>query len=216
MNIKKGITIAKALFSETPVNEDWYQKRLSICETCPLNSKNAESVSALQTKTSKYVCKGGPVCTACGCCIELKAGVKTETCGLIEKPELGTPKWGPTLIEPKKSLRFSVEDLNLSGSRLSYGDNGSVVLDVEAEGNAVELKLRISAKGAFEVLSIVAGCTCTAHSIQKEADNKYIVSFTISLLSFKQGVITQKTASVRYLDGRNVKELPFFFKILKK
>lgn len=216
MNIRKGITIIKALFSDTPSDEDWYKRRVSICETCPLNSKNAESVSTLHESTSKHVCKSGPVCTACGCCIELKAGVKTESCGLTEKPELGAPKWGPVLLKPKKNLRFSVEDLNTNGSKLSYGDNGSVILEVEAEGNSVELSARVSAKGSFEVLSIMAGCSCTAHNIVKESDNSYKVSFTISLRSFKQGVITQKSATVRYLDGRNVKELPFYFKILKK
>lgn len=215
MNIKKGITIAKAFLSDAPVDQEWYQKRLSICETCPLSSKNAESVGIIHSNTSKLVCKGGPVCTACGCCIELKAGVKTETCGLIEKPELGSPKWGPILLEPKKNLRFSVENLNVDGSRLSYGENGSVIMEVEAEGNSIDLSLRASAKGDFEVLAIMAGCSCTAHAIVKEAENSYKFSFTISMRAFKQGVITTKNATVRYLDGRAVKELPIIFKIIK-
>lgn len=77
---QQGTNLAKALFKQTiqlfpQTNQDEYEERLQICEHCDRRSDNWR-------------------CLECGCFIESKAHLKTETC-----PHKDGDKW-PKLMLP--------------------------------------------------------------------------------------------------------------------
>lgn len=85
--------IRAKLKNKDKIKDDWYYKRLSICETCPLNSKNSEGD---HKKTFKYKFWNllnlyQHFCTVCGCEIKAKASEELEVCSLVELDL--KPKW---------------------------------------------------------------------------------------------------------------------------
>lgn len=221
MNRKKINHIIKAFTEKLPVEEKWYQDRLEICKTCPLNSENSEKLSFEDKTITKTVCGGKPICTVCKCCIDRKASIKAESCGLIEKPELGEPKWDALEIEgSSKDSNIIVECLKEQGHKFTYDSSGKQdFFEVEFESSEVitEIPFRISRTGRnFEVSEVTASCGCTTNDAVKNEDGTVDVKFSISLKRFETGRTSIKTAKVVYIvGGRTSKEIFFKFKITK-
>lgn len=73
--------IVKSRFIDGKSLPQWYEDRLSICATCPLNSKNIdESSKSLRSKGWELI--AGANCTdpSCGCTITEKAKIEEEFC----------------------------------------------------------------------------------------------------------------------------------------
>ena len=221
MNKKKIKNIFKAFTEKLPVEEKWYKDRLSICESCPFNSSNVEKTS-FETKTiSKTVCGGKSVCTACGCCTERKAAIKAETCGLVEKPEWGQPRWDAIEIEgSKRDSNIIVECMKQEDHRYVYAPSekqDSFEVSFASSENVVNIPFKISRTGkSFKVKQVSASCGCTASKTTENEDGTVDVKFSISLKKFDPGKTSVKTAKVVYLvGGREEKEIYFKFKITK-
>lgn len=80
--IKKIFIIIRAkLRNKEKITDSWYHERISICDTCPFNSKNIEPISKnLRYYIFKYLNLFKDFCTACDCEIKAKASEEMEKC----------------------------------------------------------------------------------------------------------------------------------------
>lgn len=80
------------LFGTLPEDQkDEAQRRLSICNSCPFNSKNAQFIDDKGNTHSHYnSTRSDEHCTCCGCPIEKKIFSFNEKCGLSYLTELKT------------------------------------------------------------------------------------------------------------------------------
>jgi hypothetical protein len=215
INLKKAKTIVKAFSEDLPVEEEWYRKRLTDCDTCEWNSKNKE-VNTLLTKTKEStICKGTSVCTACGCCIAQKASVKSEVCGMKEKGLV--PKWGAIEIEGKVDSRITVENKTEGYDRFFVDGTGAFVLEISSKEVSVPFKFRVDGGEMFNIRTLTNTCSCTSSGVNEIAQGNYDVYMTVSTNSLQVGVPSTKIVKAKYTIGREKeKDLLFKLEITKK
>lgn len=218
MEMKKVKTIAKAFLSDLPVEEVWYQERLSICNTCDKNTKNMSEeelsfVDKLKIKTGICVGEDNSHCTACGCCIFQKCATKTESCGMKEIGK--TPKWNALEIEDVDG-RLAFEALHNTGK---ISKNGSEVLFDFGTSSEKVLKASFVIKSerqiSFSKYSV--SCGCTHPSTIEQPTNKSIKSnVDISTLGFRVG-LNEKTMTIEYIESKTNKlnKLTIRFRVIK-
>jgi hypothetical protein len=198
-NIVEGFT------SDIPVNEEWYQKRVSICNGCEFNSLNGATLS-LACKTLKNIgCpseeKGS--CNQCCCCIENKALVKAESC-----PK---GKWGAMTVASDKFKVELISEGIVKYNKPTRQANGVIIggdyiIDL---GTVVSDSLQV----VFETNSISkqflyetskAGCSCTT-TFPKEIlkGRVYRHSVNIDLSSYGQQT---KNLELTFLGSNNNRE----------
>lgn len=200
--------IVKGFIGDKPVEEGWFQARLEACGTCEYNTENMEQVSIVDSLKMKIpTCSR--VCTACGCCIDQKASVKEEVCGLVE---LGKdPKWTAIATSSQSSSGIKVT----ADSRFELTDvSTGVAIRLETSDKVVKVPLQISAPFDFEVIDVRPTCGCTAETTKKLKNNLYDLTLSVSTLKFKRGVESTKTVSIKYQKGSNVLSMSLYLKIL--
>jgi hypothetical protein len=212
MSFKKVKTIAKAFVNPLPVGEDWYEKRLEICNGCEYNSANIESIKlsfGSKLKIQSKLCDNGNHCTACGCCIERKCGSRVSECGLVElKME---PKWKAIDFESEKT-DFTVEyqgtDAIFSVSKVN--DREEFLFDFgQSSANVLKSEFVIRNKKPFDVLKFEVSCGCThPEVIQKESETSYRIVVNLSTLKFREG-LNEKTMTFFMDMGNGKQELVF-------
>ncbi len=213
--IKKGTVIAKAFLNDLPVEEEWYQNRISICTPCEYNTDNISKENLTFTdklKISSGLCGDGPHCTACGCCIRQKSSAKTETCGRVE---LGlTPLWSALEVEDV-SGDFSVVLTNTTDTIKNTKTEFLYDFGVKND-NVVKAEFFIKSKKGLKFSKTSVACGCTHVESVEEIDNKTIkLNVTISTLGFRQG-LNEKTMSVEYkVSDRNFKTVTIRFRLIK-
>lgn len=196
MSLKKVKTIAKAFINPLPVGEDWYEKRLEICNGCEYNSANVdpEKLSfGAKLKIQSGFCDNGNHCTACGCCIERKCGSKVSECGLSEINL--EPKWKAIEIESESSnffLEYIGTDAVLSLTKVN--DREEFLFDFgQSSANVLKAEFKLNSKNPFEVIKYEVSCGCThPEIIQKETENSYNILVNLSTLNFREG-LNEKT-----------------------
>lgn len=201
--IKKAGTIAGAMLAKIPTEEPWYQERIAHCNICPHNSDNKpqETLDATVVFKNKYVCPEGRVCTACGCCIDRKALVKTEVCGLIKIGE--KPLWGAIDIEnPDEGLLVKNLTPN-TGQITQEGPIYAILLKTQTTPT-VKFDFEIQDASRMEFVSSNSSCSCTvAHP--EVIDRKTLrFSVKISTISFKEGQLTERGLEIKYKNGNGV------------
>ena len=196
MSLKKVKTIAKAFINPLPVGEDWYEKRLEICNGCEYNSANIdpEKLSfGSKLKIQSGFCDNGNHCTACGCCIERKCSSRVSECGLVElKME---PKWKAIEVESDSSnffIEYQGTDAILSTSNVN--DREEFLFDFgQSSANVLKTEFKIRNKNPFEVIKYEVSCGCThPEVIERESDNSYRILVNLSTLNFREG-LNEKT-----------------------
>lgn len=215
MNIKKAGKIIKAYIDELPEGEDWYEDRMKECRSCEYNTKNMDPSEVdlkHKVKLKTGVCSLEGVCTACGCCVDLKSSVKSETCGLKEIGK--TPKWIATEYENDDDKNLKVENMFPKDVSMVYS-GGKYLSTVYTDKNKVSFKIKIHRKGGFNYLDSKSSCSCTDSQSEKIDDNNFMYNVDISTTSFKKG-LNNRSTSIRYYVGKKVKEIQFKFQINKK
>lgn len=88
----KLITILKSkIKNKSKITDEWYLKRLEICNKCEYNSKNYNKDKGIWYWMWNILNLKKPFCTICGCEVAAKASVEFEECSL---PEINKePKW---------------------------------------------------------------------------------------------------------------------------
>jgi len=213
--LKKGAVIAKAFLNELPIDQEWYQDRVSKCSPCEYNSDNIPSeklsfTDKLKIKTG--LCGDGPHCTACGCCIRQKSASKTETCGRIE---IGlTPLW-EALEVSDSSGEYTI--IQTSSDHKVKNTNKEFLYDLGVtDQNTVKLSFNILSKKPQKINKTTVGCGCTHVDVItpiNKSENKLDV--TISTIGFRQG-LNEKTLNIEYkVTERVFKTVTVRFRIIK-
>jgi hypothetical protein len=220
MSLKKAKTIAKAFLEPLPEGQDWYEKRLEICKTCPSNSANrteptlAEKLN-ITNLIKKGVCDEGNHCMACGCCIERKCATKSEVCGLAEIGE--DPKW--VALEVPSTINKGISLINLTPeigevktekASFSYTSNN-------VEENKLDIKFIIKKDSStFTIKNYRPSCSCmSVNTMRRLETNSFEFDISISTVGFREG-INERKLFVTYFDkGSNTSEIMITFKVYK-
>lgn len=208
MSFKKAKTIAKAFINPLPVGEEWYEKRLEICNGCEYNSANVDSEKlsfGAKLKIQSGFCDNGNHCTACGCCIERKCGSRVSECGLVElKME---PKWKAIDVE-SDSTDFSIEYLGTDSILTTSNVNGreEFLFDFgQTKANVLKTEFKLKNKKPFEVIKYEVSCGCThPEVIDRETEDTYNITVNLSTLKFREG-LNEKTITF-FCETKNGKE----------
>lgn len=102
--MSKIVNIVKSRFIKGENLPEWYEKRLSVCAICPLNSVNISRENKSTTRKG-WELIAGQHCTdpTCGCSITEKAKIESEKC-----PQ---NHWGSEYInDGNKTLLLTTED----------------------------------------------------------------------------------------------------------
>lgn len=190
--LKKLRVIAKAKFSDKSNLGDWYQKRLDICNQCPLNSANKKDLS-LKDKAIVAMNFGKPSCLACTCEIEAKASVREETCGLIKLNEQPLWKALPTIEEVDFGL-FKVENLNADKVKLL--PKSPLLIDYGVVKYKGDTEIEISFEDKENKTTNVratSSCGCTVPTPRKVGDKYFInIKYDSKILGKFEKTITLK------------------------
>lgn len=217
MALKKIKTIVKAFKDDLPEGQDWYEKRVAICNSCEYNTKNMakENLSiADKIQISTGACDNGNHCTACKCCIERKCSVKTEVCGLVKKNL--EPKWLPLESFSKLDDTISIENLNTDFGDISTDNTGFTYDMGNVSSPKVEVKFRIRKTDGLNVTTHRAGCSCTVSHMEVVDKNTSDFNLEISTLTFREGEVTTRDLSINYLDKKGrTKPLKITLKCIK-
>lgn len=196
--IDKAKSIVKAFVNPLPKGEDWFERRLEICNSCEYNSKNMEKAKLMAEDHIKdmLLCPEKTHCTACGCCIPQKPSQKDQTCGLIEAGL--QPKWFPIEVKTPKDSNLKAENLTDEvGSLQTFGTE--IIYDLgEVSAPKVEFSLLLTRKGGFNIKSVDAGCSCTVASPEKLSENSYRFNIALSTKKFSKGAATMRSFKIEY------------------
>lgn len=216
MDMKKAKTIAKAFVNKLPEGEDWYEKRLEICNSCDYNTKNKDR-SELSVKDKlqigSKVCDNGNHCTACGCCIERKCSVKTEECGAVK---LGLPpKWESLETVSEIDDTLSIENLTPEVGKVTTDKTGFYYDFGEVYKPKISCKFRLKKSGGLDVINQSASCSCTVGDLEVIDKETTELSVDISTLTFKEGEETTRSLNVTYSENKRNKTIKITFKCKK-
>lgn len=213
--LKKVKNIAKAYSNKDPVEESWYQDRLKICKECPLFSENIPEED-LKIKHKLTIKSLGSVCTACGCPVRKKAGVKSEECGRVEIGK--KPLW--EAIEQTSKLDKNLKFINLDHNNLSMKvGKRTVALSMTSnkDDKVADFYFLIERKNGFDYKRYSAGCGCTTSEPEKIDKNTYKFSIRVSLKNFKSHMEEyNKSMTIYYVDNGKEKGVPLTLKITRK
>jgi hypothetical protein len=196
--LEKAKTIVKAFTDSLPEGQDWYQKRVDICSTCPLNSANIPDedltfMQKVEKKTKAGICDEGNYCTACGCCILRKCSVKTETCGAKEVGQ--TPKWLP--IEISSPANGSIEVLRDVESITYPGSEFLIDLGTTSDP-VVKVPFLLKNKSSIQFIKHSVSCGCTHLKEWKQLNSRSVkFDVEISTVNFREG-LNEKTISIEF------------------
>ena len=215
--MKKIKTIAKAFSEKLPEGQDWYEKRLAICNACEYNTKNMskENLSiADKIQISTGVCDNNNHCSACKCCIERKCSVKTEVCGL-EYIDL-EPKWLELESFSELDDTISIENLTPDFGEI-YTDKTGFTYDMgNISSPKVEVNFRIRKTDDLNITNHRAGCSCTVSHMEVVDKNTSDFKLEISTISFRVGEVNTRDLSINYLGKKGkTKTIKVTLKCLK-
>lgn len=174
--LQKLRVIAKAKFSDKSNLGDWYQDRLSICEQCPLNSKNTKPSTAKEIAivTANL---GKPSCYACGCEVAAKASVREEQCGLVKIGQ--EPLWEALPeIDSANMGDFYIE--NLSSHKVQMTVHGNIILDYGRIRYASDTHIEVSLKDKLQKttnMRALSSCGCTV-PVPRKIGETYFIGIT--------------------------------------
>jgi hypothetical protein len=200
VNTQKIKNIVKGFTTDEPT-ADWYMKRMEICSACKYNSSNKEDISAVEKLKVNSIC-GGPVCTACGCCVSKKARVEESVCGLEEIGE--TPLWGSVVASNPidKSLKVFTPD---GGTSIEMGkDLVNIYREYGEEDLRLNFNLVFQRKGGIELVSADGSCSCTASENEKIDSENFRLLVQISTKKFK-GTSSSRGMKVDYQVSKDKK-----------
>jgi hypothetical protein len=207
--------IHEAWTHDLPVGEDWYEKRLEACRTCPLMSANVEKKSIVQNIRESI---GGIFkddhCTICGCPIARKASVKAESCA-----DENNKKWDALAVgvSSNKNAIFAVEKIETAHNYEIIEELGSQVLELDAsEKDVLQFSFKVQPPEGVKYLRHTASCSCTVPKVRIETDGSLIFEVKVSQVNFTPGIRNRKNVAIYYEVGNSEHMLVVRFTCKKK
>ena len=207
--VKQAGQIVKAFSNPVPIDEEYFQHRIIICNDCEWNSanKDPEDLSFSDKLKIDGPFQGDPMCTACGCCVPRKAGLPESTCGLsnFNNPEL-PPKWTALKTYGLRQKSLSVENLSFDVGDISPIDGGFVYNTgkVTKDTKILKIKLNIQDTKGFKLVSIIPECGCTAAQQDVIDENSVSIGIDLSTVDFRVGAPIERTIHLSYLQKSSV------------
>lgn len=201
--------IYSAYTKPLPIGEEWYEKRMEACITCPLNVINMDKVNTLD-KIIKNTLDGGSkgVCSICHCPVEKKAAVKEEYCALKLKGE--TPKWEQISIENVKGTNLSFE---INGANFSIQEENNKTL-VKCTTSSDNEEMDLFFKG-YQLKTATPSCGCMVLRASKEEENLYKINVKTDTTAFAKNQITKRSIETEYFYNGRTKNYSIHFEFLK-
>jgi hypothetical protein len=201
ISLDKLRVIAKAKLSRKDNLGEWYQTRLDICSSCPLNSKNREKLT-VKEKALLVANLGQDFCIGCGCEIAAKTSVREEVCGAVKIGQ--EPLWGP--LPAIREYNFQNLRLkNLSSDLITLETTVILVMDYGTIKRNADTAITISMEGLSSKITnmkISSGCGCTTtekqvlegvHFISLKYDSSRMGAFSKTVVfSFTQGRVNYR------------------------
>lgn len=201
-------TIAEAFKQVVPSEEPWFKEREEICNTCDYNSENQdyEKLDISQKLRINKICSKNRMCTACGCCLDEKIGMKTSVCGLVE---LGlTPKWEALKTETSSSKDLDIEIIDKTAEKIDIDIKGQffIISLGNVPETVKEIKINLSKAGGLKVTEVKAGCSCTV-PVQKQINDDTVgLHIKLNTSGFTKNTRFEKNITVQYYTSvRNTK-----------
>jgi len=157
--MKKLTDIVKSKFIQGASLPEWYEKRLTICNDCELNSQNMTNLTTSQRIWEKIA---NSYCTECGCTVVDKAKLEDMSC----------PKnyWGKIYTSNDK---LALEQI---GERYEFSYNSQIeqyVLNYGELSRGIDSKVVFRVQSGVDVVSINSSCGCTATQL-RETESGYV------------------------------------------
>lgn len=181
----KTNTIINAFTGSIPHGEQWFEDRMSICNSCEHNSKNRKS-ETLEEKAQDLLHLGQPYCRVCLCFIERKAAMKEESCGLKEIGQ--EPKWNNLMVHTTGSEDYNLYNNTPEICKVDLANDGShfeVLYGNLKEGSNTNIQLLL--EGQYKVKAVTVGCGCTTAVWNKIGDNLYEINVGLKMTSINRG-----------------------------
>lgn len=205
---KKIRNIADAFSNPLPLEEGWYKERLEQCGPCEFNSENVKQEDKSWIHTIRDVANPCPEkrhCTVCGCCIDRKAAVPAESCGLkgsLKHTQAGyKPKWDTLVV--KDNVNNEIYAIKPEGQNYKLRREGNTfVLDLgTTKENKLSFKFEIATPEDHMLKNFVAGCGCTFVQVESLGKGKFIFPIELSTKTFIKNTVNSKFISIYFLEN---------------
>lgn len=167
--------IYEGFFGERVPSDIW-ERRKSICEVCPYNSKNVKDLTGFDKIRNTFT---NPFCTLCKCQIHEKTGSPHEDCAAYMVNE--EKKWNRIKLEVMKGLNFiniSDKDYGISLDLDTYVVDYGVVESNETVEVDFALENTTGTELGFTKLGLTCGCQQGSEAYLE--DGKIIVHIEIN------------------------------------
>lgn len=207
--LNKAEIIRRAFFSKMKMDVEEVERRRSICETCPFNSKHVSSKNmSFINKARKKTLKNEPFCTVCNCQIKEKTASPLDECGLVEKGE--TPKWNRIILETTDKKEISIVNKSPKIINLDITKDGDFFqvdfgeVHKLSDGN-FELELTVKEGVELDVVFANPSCkSCTTAEFIKQGVDKTTLKVKVDFSKLLIGNL-QKYIYLNYdVNGKNI------------
>ncbi len=220
--VEIGKNWASTRFKKMPTQENWYQTRLEICTGCEYNSENIPQekkteAHLMRDKLSGIECQGKRHCTACGCCINQKASIKTSVCGLTELNL--EPKWFALEIDNDDKQYYSVTNLTPDNCHLIYNDtkgNEHFIFDFGlTDKKVLNLEFKIFSPQKCQFVTMERDVSGFPLIALQEKDH-LLVRAQIPTQGLKEGITNEFEFSYTFLQTKGENKARFVVKTTKQ
>lgn len=214
MSLKKARKIIGSHLQDLPVGEKWYQDRLAICETCPLNTKNTEekgpTVSAMLANVGLM---SSQYCVACGCPIKNKASVKSEICGAVKRGM--EAKWFPLEVDShilKGAYLINTEPENYT---IEDGADCVVLRPTPSSKEMWEFNTELFVPKGQVLQSAQVSCSCVVAQAVRVSETNFKISIKVSTIAFTKGEEDTKRIYLKFAEKSLLRTLTIKLKMVK-
>jgi hypothetical protein len=214
MNLGKAGKIIQSHINELPVDEQWYQDRISICNSCPFNTKTTtEKGPLISAMLSKVGVINSEYCVACGCPIKNKASVKSEACGLVKRGE--EPKWFPMEVDSLVLKGCFLKNTEPEKYRIEDGVDHFILRPKPSHKEKIEVNTEMFVPKEYSLSRAEVSCGCVVTTAKRIDENNYGVNIKVSTLAFEKGQEDTKKIYFTFTNGGIVKKVSIKLKMVR-
>lgn len=193
MKKSKISTIKDAWLKGHDVSDEVYQHRLSKCDACPYNSKNAEQKDMTVVQRLRKGAGAADFCVICDCPIAKKIGQSMEECAktLRDMP----PEWNRVRVEMTGGDELNLEPVDPSAARVDYESGGYIIDfgDISAKELSYSFHMTANKGKRYTVNYFRPSCgACTKATHKRAAEDSHLFSFDLNLQGMGKGRVHKK------------------------
>ena len=182
--------IFQAFTEDSDLSDEIVQKRKSICNSCPFNSKNTKDEDMSLLQRQKRVM--GDFCLKCGCFITKKVSRASEACGM---EDVGLkPFWNRVYLKTTGETDLDITNLTPDETNLKVSEmKDSYELDMYSFKKDLK-PIVIEINSDVKNIKLTPYCDCI--SVTQVSDK--VFSITLNVDEFKEERNVIKTIEISY------------------